>query len=95
VPAEVKRAVMNANQGPTNEMRTAINSVAEQIKTLAGDNMGHDFSQIVGQALSENASLKDIRRKSDQVQGATEVMQLIMERKLGGMDDPVVHAVFQ
>ncbi|MBI3011387.1 MAG: hypothetical protein HYY58_02710, partial [Candidatus Omnitrophica bacterium] len=95
LPADMKRAVLNANQGNAAEIKRQINDVSDHIKSLAGDNLGMDFTQIMGKALEENASLRDVRKKTDAVQGATEVMQIIMERKLGGIDAPVVHAVYK
>jgi hypothetical protein len=84
-----------AKEGATQQMRNALNDVAQQIKTLAGDNMGYDMSQIVGKALEENSSLRDVRKKADEVQGTTELMQILLERKLGGVDAPVVEAFYQ
>jgi len=80
------------------KMRESINDVAEQLNTLAGD-QGYDFSQLmqigVEKGLEKSESIKDIRKKTDTVQGATEVMQMIMENKLGGIDEPVVHVIYQ
>ena len=77
------------------DMKNTLNELSEQIRTLAGDNMGQDFTEIIGKALDESASLKDVRKKTDKVQGATELMQVLMEQKLGGVDDPVVHVIYQ
>jgi len=88
----IPRAI--AEEGQTVQMRRTINQVADSIKTLAGD-QGYDFSQLVKKGLDESPNLKQIRKKTDEVQGATEVMQILMERKLGGVDDPVVHVTYQ
>jgi hypothetical protein len=76
------------------QMRQALGEVAERITALAGDE-GYDFSQLVKKGIEEAPSLKDIRKKTDQVQGTTELMQLLMEQKLGGVDDPVVHVIYE
>ncbi|HEX9780026.1 MAG TPA: GPI anchored serine-threonine rich family protein [bacterium] len=93
LPREVAKAI--ESQGSSRQMRATINEVADQLRALAGDNMGYDFSQIVGKALDESASVQDIRKKADAVQGTTEVMQILMERQYGGVDAPVVHVIYQ
>jgi hypothetical protein len=49
----------------------------------------------VEKGLDKSETVKDIRKKTDAVQGTTEVMQKIMENKLGGIDEPVVHVIYQ
>ena len=44
--------------------------------------------------LSESPTVADIRSATDKVQGATEVIQKVIEKKLGGDDEPVVHSFF-
>ncbi len=87
-----------AEEGSNVRMKQAINDVAERISALAGDE-GYDFSQLmemgVEKGLEKSDSIQNIRKKTDTVQGATEVMQLLMENKLGGIDDPVVHVIYQ
>jgi uncharacterized protein YukE len=95
LPAEVKRAAASANQGETKKINSTLNEVAKQIQTLAGDNMGFDFSQIMGKALEESSGLKEVRKKTSEVQGTTELMQILMERKLGGVYEPVVHTIME
>jgi hypothetical protein len=68
--------------------------VAERINDLAGDE-GYDFSELVKKGLEESPTVSSIREKTDEIQGATEVMQILMENKLGGVDDPVVHVIYQ
>ncbi len=93
LPREVAKAI--AAQGDTKDMKETLNEVADQMRSLAGENMGLDFTQIVGKALDENATMADVRKKTDAVQGTTEVMQILLERKYGGVDAPVVHVVYQ
>jgi hypothetical protein len=83
-----------AEEGTTVRMRQAVDQVATTIKQLAGSE-GYDFSQLMRKGLEESPTLKDVRQKTDEVQGATEVMQILMERKLGGLDEPVVHVLFE
>ena len=87
-----------AQEAGSTRMRQAIDQVAERINTLAGEE-GYDFSQLmeigVEKGLEKSETVKEIRKKTDAVQGATEVMQIIMENKLGGIDAPVVHAIYE
>jgi len=93
LPREVAKAI--AAQGDTKDMKETLNKVAEQMRSLAGENMGLDFTQIVGKALDESSSMQDVRKKTDAVQGTTEVMQILLEKKYGGIDAPVVHVLYQ
>ncbi|MBI4598484.1 MAG: hypothetical protein HY737_08820, partial [Candidatus Omnitrophica bacterium] len=83
-----------AEESGTGKIKRTVDEVAETIKSLAGD-QGYDFSQLVKKGIEEAPSLKDVRKKADEIQGATEVMQILMEHKLGGIDDPVVHVTYQ
>ncbi|MBI4355439.1 MAG: hypothetical protein HY597_03170 [Candidatus Omnitrophica bacterium] len=76
------------------EMKQTINTVAEQIKALAGD-QGYDFSQLIQKGLEESASIKSVRKQADRITGTTELMQKLFEQKMGGLDAPVVHVIFE
>jgi hypothetical protein len=84
-----------SKEGATSQMKNAINEIATQIKSLAGDSMGYDMGQIVGKALDDSSSLKDIRKKADEVQGTTELMQILLESKMGGVDAPVTLMMYE
>jgi len=92
----IPRAI--AEEAGSKQMRQAIDQVADRINTLAGED-GYDFSELmqmgVEQGLEKSETIQGIRQKTDAVQGTTEVMQILMENKLGGIDDPVVHVIFQ
>jgi len=79
-------------------MRRSIDEVAGRLKQLVGE-QGYDFSQLIESGIEEgiekSETLGGIRRTTDEVQGATEVMQLLMEQKLGGIDEPVVHVIYE
>jgi hypothetical protein len=72
---------------------SAVNEISEQFRTFAGEE-GYDFTTLLEKGLSESSTISDIRKKTDEVQGATEVMQKVIEQKLGGEDAPVVHSFF-
>ncbi|MBN1587230.1 MAG: hypothetical protein JW937_07360, partial [Candidatus Omnitrophica bacterium] len=84
-----------AEEGGSGErLSNQITEISDKLNALAGEE-GFDFSSIIGTAIENSESITDIRRKSEKIQGASEVMQLIMENKLGGVDDPVVHVLFE
>ncbi|MGH2667564.1 MAG: hypothetical protein ACRDH5_00310, partial [bacterium] len=88
------KAIAEEGNSVQGQIKSTINQVAEQIKILAGDE-GYDFSELVKKGLEESPTIGQIREKTDEVQGATEVMQVLMEHKLGGLNDPVVHVTYQ
>jgi hypothetical protein len=71
----------------------AVNEISRQFTNFAGDE-GMDFGTLLEKGLEESATVTEIRTKTDEVQGATEVMQKVIEQKLGGEDAPVVHGFF-
>jgi len=83
-----------SEEGSTVKMRETIAAISQSLTNLAG-NDGYDFSELVKKGLEESPTIGAIREKTDEVQGATEVMQILMENKLGGVDDPVVHVTYQ
>ena len=83
-----------AKESNTGQMKSTLNDVANRLRTLAGDK-GYDLTKIVGKALDESATLKDVRKKTDSVQGTTEVMQRILEKEFGGEDAPFAIVVLK
>ena len=72
---------------------SAVDEMREEFISFTGDE-GYDFRTLLESGLEESATITDIRNTTDEVQGATEVMQKIVEQKLGGEDAPVVHSFF-
>jgi len=77
----------------TSPVASAVNEISEQFSAFAGEE-GYDFSTLLEKGLSESATVSEIREKTDEVQGATEVMQKVIEQSFGGEDAPVVHSFF-
>jgi hypothetical protein len=48
------------------------------------------MSQILAQAIDESASIQDIRGRSDSIKQSVDVLGAVIEKKLGGSDEPVV-----
>jgi hypothetical protein len=67
----------------------ALNEVAEELKAFMG-NEGIDVSTMLEKTLAESPTVKDIRTKTDAVQGTVKFVQQLFEAKLGGIDEPIV-----
>ena len=82
-----------AEEGITDPIVRAVDEIRDQFSQFAGDE-GYDFSTLFEMGLEESPTIGGIRSTTDKVQGATEVMQKVIEQKLGGEDEPVVHSFF-
>ena len=71
----------------------AVSEIRDQFRAFAGSE-GYDFGTLLERGLERSDTVTGIRKSTNQVQGATEVMQKIMEQKLGGEDAPIVHSFF-
>ncbi|HTL47646.1 MAG TPA: hypothetical protein VL688_06230 [Verrucomicrobiae bacterium] len=79
------------------KMQNQIQEVAEQISTLAGDkglNLGELMDVSVQEGLEQSPSLREIRKRSDKMQGAIEVVQQTIERELVNDETPIVEVVY-
>jgi len=82
-----------ADEAITIPIISAVDEMRDQFMSFAGDE-GYDFKTLLETGLEDSATISDIRNATDEVQGATEVMQKIVEQKLGGEDAPIVHSFF-
>jgi len=82
-----------ADEAITVPIISAVDEMRQEFMNFAGEE-GYDFKTLLESGLSESATITDIRQTTDKVQGATEVMQKIVEQKLGGEDAPIVHSFF-
>jgi sarcosine oxidase gamma subunit len=88
--------VQEMNRGSTmTDMKDEIAQISETLQDLAGKDLGLDLTNIVGKAIDESSGIKELRQSADRVQGSTELMQKIVEQKWGGIDAPVIHAIYQ
>jgi hypothetical protein len=85
-----KIAEEGAITGPIIE---AVEDIRTQFIDFAGEE-GYDFKTLLELGLEKSPTVNTIRETSDKIQGATEVMQKVIEQKLGGEDAPVVHSFF-
>ncbi|MCM8812128.1 MAG: hypothetical protein NC910_03645, partial [Candidatus Omnitrophica bacterium] len=84
-------ALIAQESDKTKSART-INQIAQQLKDLGGD-LGVDIGTLVAQKLEESPSMKQVVKSTDLIQGAVEVVQGVIEQKLGGTEDVVVNLV--
>jgi len=82
-----------ADEAITVPIISAVDKMREEFINFAGEE-GYNFQTLLETGLEESSTITDIRNTTDEVQGATEVMQKIVEQKLGGEDAPIVHSFF-
>ena len=70
-------------------MSSTIEDVQKHLKLLAGQE-GLDFKQIFQKALSESPDVKQMRQATDDIDASVQVMNAVVEAKLGGTDEPIV-----
>ncbi|MFH1045547.1 MAG: hypothetical protein V1727_01100 [Candidatus Omnitrophota bacterium] len=78
-----------AQEGPLPEIAQSINDVSDRLSKLAGEE-GYDIGTMMEHAISGSPSIKDIRVKTDQVNGVIDLLKKLFENKFGGVDAPVV-----
>ncbi|MBU1061696.1 MAG: hypothetical protein KJ952_03120, partial [Candidatus Omnitrophica bacterium] len=78
-----------SKEGPTAVITNAINEVSDRIKALAGEE-GYDMGTILEEALTESPTVKEIRNKTDAINGTVDVVLQTFESKIGGIEDPIV-----
>jgi hypothetical protein len=86
---ELPQEVAKASGGETKRIRATVNEIAERLQRLAGDN-GLDLSEMIGKAIDDSASIQDIRGRSEAISQSLEVLGAVVEKKLGGADEPIV-----
>ena len=82
-----------AEEGITDPVVRAVDDIRNQFVEFTGEE-GYDFATLFEMGLEQSPTIGDIRGTTDKVQGATEVIQKVVEQKLGGEDAPVVHSFF-
>jgi hypothetical protein len=79
---------LSKESGGTAQARV-LNEVADKLNALVGEE-GFDISSMLEEALDESPTIKDIRGKTDAIQGVIKLLQQLFEAKFGGLDTPVV-----
>jgi hypothetical protein len=81
----------------SSKMQAQMSEVMEQITTLAGDkglSLGELMDISVAEGLEQAPSLREMRKRSDKMQGAIEIVQETIERELVGDETPIVQVVY-
>ena len=86
---ELPQEVAKLSGGDTKRIRATVNEISDRLAKLAGDN-GLDLTQMMGQAIDEAASIQDIRGRSEAISQGVDVLSAVVEKKLGGPDEPVI-----
>ena len=81
--------VAKLSGGDTQRIRSTVNEISDRLQRLAG-NEGLDFSQMFTKAIDESATVQDIRGRSQEIASSLELLGAVVQKKLGGADEPVV-----
>jgi hypothetical protein len=87
--ADLPNEVAKISGGDTKRIRSTVNEISERLQKLAG-NEGLDFSTIIGKAIDDSSSIQDIRGRSQSITNSLELLGAIVEKRLGGAEDPIV-----
>ena len=83
-----------AEEAVTPAIKDAVDEITERLMDMA-TNEGYDFSEILGETLDENPTIKAIRNKTEAIEMVVNLLQMLFESKFGGMDTPVVSTFLQ
>ena len=78
-----------AKEGPEAKINKTVEDISIRIRALFGEE-GYDISAIFEQILSESPTINDIKLRTGEITAASDIMLEIMERKLGGREEPFV-----
>jgi len=78
-----------AKEGPASRVTQVVSEISDRIKKLAGDE-GYNMGELLEKTLSSSPTVKEIRAKTDEINGAVDVLGNIMESKFGGVDEPII-----
>ncbi len=70
-------------------MRERVAEITKTLKELAG-NEGLNFDQLFKKAIDESSSIQEIRSRAGSINQAVELIGAVVEKRLGGVEDPVV-----
>jgi hypothetical protein len=78
-----------SKEGASPVIVKTLNQIAEKLNIFGGEE-GLDFSTLLEEALGESPTIKDIRTKTEAIQGIIQLLQMLFEAKFGGLDTPIV-----
>ncbi|MFA5147366.1 MAG: hypothetical protein WC515_08320 [Candidatus Omnitrophota bacterium] len=78
----------------TKDVSLAVNQISERLKKLVGEE-GYDLKQMLGEALGESPTIKEVRKKTDSINSIVDLLLKVFEAKFGGVDSPIVSTSLQ
>ncbi|MFH1698793.1 MAG: hypothetical protein ABH882_07025 [Candidatus Omnitrophota bacterium] len=67
-----------------------LEDMASRLQKVIGDEGYGDLGKLLEEKLADSPTMKAIRSKTDSIKTIIELLQMLFEAKLGGMDSPVV-----
>ena len=67
-----------------------VNEIADRLRTLVGEEEGYNLEELLGEALTESPTLKEVRSKTDSINAIVDILLQLFEAKFGGADTPVI-----
>jgi len=67
----------------------AVNDIADKLKAL-GLEEGFDFEEMLEKAIGDSPTIKEVRSKTDAINGVVQILLQIFEAKFGGLESPIV-----
>ena len=78
------------HQGPNEELINTLNDVSSRLSELAGGE-GFDISGMIEDALEESPTIKELKKKTENIKSIVKFLQALFEHKFGGVEEePVV-----
>ena len=74
-----------------------MNEIAQKIDSLAGDeglNLSELMQTSVQEGLEQAPGLREVRQRTDRIQGAIEIVQERVEKNLVGDEAPIIKVVY-
>ena len=94
IPAMIEKALFN-KQSPIADTRKMVEDIQKQLhELLQTQDSTSGLVGLVSKAVSANPDVKEIRQRADNINQATVMMSEIMEKKMGGKDEPVVRSFY-
>jgi hypothetical protein len=97
----LKRAIDNMQSASGNSperenkvMRERVSAIMDQLKQLAGDT-GLNFDELFKKAIDESSTVQEIRSRTGQINQAVDLIGAVVEKRLGGVEEPIVDIQFE
>jgi hypothetical protein len=92
IPQEVARRIEEG--GSSEKLMLAVGTLTDNLTTFLGEEI-LGFDALLEAGLEKSKSLRDIRKKATRIQGATGIIQRIIEEQLLGRNKPFVFVIYE